>query len=391
MAHSSLATVSVPADPSNYTYGRPSRIRCVTIHHMAGINSAEGCGRIFQNPGRNGSSHYGIGVNGEIGVYVEEENVAWTNSNWASNCESVTIENSNSSVGGEWAVSDATLNSCIRLVADIAKRNGLGTLVPGNNLTWHSMFAATTCPGDYLRARMQYIADEANKINGGGPAPTPTPTPTPTGDFKVGDKVTPKEYVDYYGTRLLKTRDFYFISSIAGDRAVLSADSVTGPIYAAMNTNNLNKVGDGPAPTPTPTPSGSIGVGDKVTLKDYVDYYGTRLVKTRDYYFVWQLSGDRAVLTADYVGGTVYAAVNVNNLNKVGGDAPAPAPAPSSSINVGDRVTLTNWVDWNGTRLLQTRDFYFVSELNGKRAVLRADSMSGAVYAAVSTDNLRKV
>ena len=28
------------------------------------------------------------------------------------------------------------------------------------------MFTNTTCPGDYLRSKMQYIADEANKING---------------------------------------------------------------------------------------------------------------------------------------------------------------------------------------------------------------------------------
>lgn len=27
------------------------------------------------------------------------------------------------------------------------------------------MFTNTTCPGDYLRSKMQYIADEANKIN----------------------------------------------------------------------------------------------------------------------------------------------------------------------------------------------------------------------------------
>ena len=51
------------------------------------------------------------------------------------------------------------------MVADIAKRRGLGTLVPGKNLTWHSMFTSTDCPGDYLRSKMQYIADEANKIN----------------------------------------------------------------------------------------------------------------------------------------------------------------------------------------------------------------------------------
>lgn len=317
MAHSSLATINMPADGSNYTKGRSAKIRCVTVHHMAGVNSAEGCGRIFQAAGRNGSTHYGIGVNGEIGVYVEEENTAWGNSNWPSNCESVSIEFSNSSTGGDWPVSDATIASGIKLVADIAKRNGLGTLVPGQNLTWHSMFTATTCPGDYLRARIQYIADEANKINNGGdkPAPAPTPAPAPAeGGFKVGDKVTPKEYVDYNGTRLLKTRDYYYINSISGNRAVLSADSANGVIYAAMNTNNLNKVG-GSTPTPAPADTG-IKAGDKVTLTNYVDYNGTPLMKTRDFYYVSELNGDRAVLRADSINGAVYAAVNKANLRK---------------------------------------------------------------------------
>lgn len=315
MAHSSLATVSVPAYEGNYTKGRQAKIRCVTVHHMAGVNTAEGCGRIFQAVGRNGSSHYGIGNDGKIGVYVEEENTAWTNSNWSSNCESVTIETSNSSLGGDYPVSDAALNSLIKLVADIAKRNGLGTLVPGNNLTWHSMFTATTCPGNYLRSKMQYIADEANKINNPAPAPAPAPA---EGGFAKGDKVTPKQYVDYNGTRLLKTRDYYFISSINGNRAVLNADSVNGVIYAAMNTNNLTKVGGStPAPAPAPAPSTGIEVGNRVTLTKYVDYNGTSLIKTRDYYYVSELKGDRAVLRADSMNGTVYAAVNKNNLKKV--------------------------------------------------------------------------
>lgn len=316
MAVSPLAKENYPAYPGNYS--GPSyraKISEITIHHMAGVLSAAQCGAIFQRPGRNGSSHYGIGVNGEIAWYVDESCVAWTNSNWGSNCRAVTIENSNSSMGGDWPVSDATYQSLIKLVADIAKRNNLGTLVPGQNLTWHSMYAATTCPGDYLRARMQNIADEANKINGDQPGPAPTPTPTPSG-FAVGDKVVPKSYVDYYGTPLRKTRDYYFISSISGNRAVLSADSVNGVIYAAMNTNNLTKV-DGPTPAPTPAPSGDIKVGDKVTLKKWVDYNGTPLYKTRDYYFVMQLNGDRAVLTADSMSGPVYAAVNKNNLIRV--------------------------------------------------------------------------
>lgn len=317
MAVSPLATESYPAYAGNYS-GPEARtnITDITIHHMGGVLSAASCGAIFQRPGRNGSSHYGIGVNGEIAWYVDENCVAWTNSNWPSNQRSVTIENSNSSTGGDWPVSDATLNSCIKLVADIAKRNGLGKLVPGENLTWHSMFANTDCPGPYLKSKIQYIADEANKINGQGPAPAPTPTPTPSTGFKVGDKVTLKSWVDYNGTPLRKTRDYYFISQINGDRAVLTADSIDGVVYCAANTNNLTKVG-GSTPAPAPAPSTGIKVGDKVTLTNWVDYNGTPLMKTRDYYYVMQLNGDRAVLTADSINGTVYAAVNVKNLKKV--------------------------------------------------------------------------
>lgn len=164
MSKSSLTQKVVPADEGNYTKGRSGRnIEAITIHHMAGRLTAEQCGRIFQKKGRYGSSHYGIGYDGSIANYVDEEDTAWTNSNWDSNCKSITIEISDND--NSWYVNDITLNAVIKLVADIAKRRGLGTLVPGKNLTWHSMFTSTDCPGDYLRSKMQYIADEANKIN----------------------------------------------------------------------------------------------------------------------------------------------------------------------------------------------------------------------------------
>lgn len=168
MSKSSLVQVVVPADEGNYTKGRSGRtIEAITIHHMAGRLTAAQCGRIFQAVGRYGSSHYGVGYDGSIANYVDEENTAWTNSNWDSNCKSITIEISDND--NSWYVNDITLNAVIKLVADIAKRRGLGTLVPGKNLTWHSMFTNTTCPGDYLRSKMQYIADEANKINNSEP------------------------------------------------------------------------------------------------------------------------------------------------------------------------------------------------------------------------------
>lgn len=169
MGYSNLACRFYPANENNFTYGRSGyTLRKITIHHMAGIMSAESCGNLWQNPSRGTSSNYGIGVDGEIMCYVDEDNTSWCDSNWESNCTSVTIENSNDSTGGEWHVGDATLNSLIKLCADISIRNNLGLLVVGDNLTWHSMYAATTCPGDYLRSRMQYIADEANKIISGG-------------------------------------------------------------------------------------------------------------------------------------------------------------------------------------------------------------------------------
>lgn len=167
MSKSSLVQANVPAYEGNYTVGRSGRrIEAITIHHMAGVLTAEQCGEIFQAVGRNGSSHYGIGNDGKIAQYVDEANTAWTNSNWDSNCKSVTIETSNCEFGGDWRVSDAALNSLIKLVADIAKRNNLGTLVKGKNVTWHSMFTSTTCPGNYLLSKMDYIINEANKING---------------------------------------------------------------------------------------------------------------------------------------------------------------------------------------------------------------------------------
>ena len=79
--------------------------------------------------------------------------------------DGVTVEVSNSKTGEPWAVSDNALNSLILLCADIAKRNLLGKLVKRQSLCWHSMYAATACPGRFLLSKMDYIADESNKIN----------------------------------------------------------------------------------------------------------------------------------------------------------------------------------------------------------------------------------
>ena len=179
MSNSSLSSGWVRANSTNYTRGRSAVISRITYHHMAGRLTAKQCGDIFARAGRGGSAHYGIGYNGEIMQYVDEGDTAWSDGNWSSNQRTVSIETSNSALGGEWPVSDASLKSLIKLIADIAKRNNLGKLTLGKNLFYHSMLSATQCPGNYLRGKAQYIIDEANKIISASPAPKPAPKPAP--------------------------------------------------------------------------------------------------------------------------------------------------------------------------------------------------------------------
>lgn len=251
MEYSKLTNVIVPASPKNYTKGRSKTISEICIHHMAGVMTAEQCGKLWQNPKRHGSSNYGIGKDGRIGGYVPESSTAWCNSNWASNCRSISIETSNDRTGGEWHVSDASLNSLIKLVADIAKRYNLGTLVRGKNLTWHSMYASTACPGPYLKSKINYIIDEANKINsGGGSTPTPSSFLPARGYFKKGDR---GENISKIATFMRKTFPSYTSTKALGP---LFGDNLLAAIKEFQRRTGL-------------TPDGYIG---PLTLAKLVQY-----------------------------------------------------------------------------------------------------------------------
>lgn len=190
MGYSNLASKFIKAHENNYTKNRKAwgsdKISEICIHYMAGNCSIETLGNIWQNPLRKGSSNYGIGSDGRIGCYVDENDIAWCNSNWASNCRSASIEVANLSPSDS-TVTDYALNSLIKLVADIAKRNNIGKLVKGKNVTWHSMYVSTSCPGSYLLNKMDYIVNEANKIITGEKANLPISEPDQV--LQVGSKV----------------------------------------------------------------------------------------------------------------------------------------------------------------------------------------------------------
>lgn len=298
MTVSKLATQTVPADPSNYTKGRDGKkVKKITIHHMGGVLTAEQCGRIFQPASRNGSSHYGIGYNGDIANYVDEDNTAWTDSNWESNTTSVTIENSNSAAGGMWPVSEATINSLVELCADIALRYNLGELILGKTLTWHNMYAATDCPGPTLKGRLGEVASRANEIIRAGALPTPVPEPTP--------EPTPSRYTNEQIANMI-----VYGPNIWGNnperKQKLEAE---GYDYNAIQSlvNFLCGVGANPKPT-------ELKVGDKVDFVKPVSYDGVTLAKLHPYYTISQIVGNRVVINW---GNTVYAAVHKDNLYKV--------------------------------------------------------------------------
>ena len=165
MAFSPLACKFIPAYEGNYTknrkaYGCEKPIE-ICIHYMAGNASIEQCGGYWQTPGRCGSSTYGIGSDGRIACYVDEDDIAWCNSNWDSNIRSVSIETAN--LYPDSKVSDEALRSLINLIADVAIRNNI-KLEKGRNLTWHRLYTDTSCPGEYLLSKMDYILEEVNKI-----------------------------------------------------------------------------------------------------------------------------------------------------------------------------------------------------------------------------------
>ena len=166
----------------NHSGRRVKPIRKITIHHVAGVASVETLGAIFAPVERQASSTYGIGYDGRIGQYVDEANRPWTSGSWDNDQEAITIEVSNSAIGGQWPVSDHVLARTIELCIDICKRNGIKQLVytgdSRGNMTLHKMFQNTSCPGPYLSSKIPYIVAEVNKQL------TP-PKPTPKEDDMI--------------------------------------------------------------------------------------------------------------------------------------------------------------------------------------------------------------
>ena len=127
MSESPLVTKKVWANANNYEVGRSGyKIKGIVVHHAA-TTSISAVDATFQNPDRRASAHYTVGGK-EIHQHVSEANTAWHCGNWYGNHATVGIETVNSTLAPDWKVSDESLETLIKLVADVAKRNSLGKL-----------------------------------------------------------------------------------------------------------------------------------------------------------------------------------------------------------------------------------------------------------------------
>lgn len=163
MSFSSLVDKYIPV--GKYGSREGQKICKITIHHMAGNLSIESCANVFKAPGRSASSNYGIGSDGRIACYVDEQFRSWcSNSKW-NDARAITIEVANNNTK-TWSISDKAMESLIKLCADICTRYNFELVYTGDkngSLTRHCFYAATACPGSYIKDKTKYIVEEVNK------------------------------------------------------------------------------------------------------------------------------------------------------------------------------------------------------------------------------------
>ena len=261
MAYTNSSLVSYTKLSPNHSGQRTHSIDRITPHCVVGQCSVETLGNIFLPTSRQASSNYGIGVDGRVGMYVEEKNRSWCSSSNANDQRAVTIECA-SDTTEPYAFKDVVYNRLVELCTDICKRNGKTKLLwlgdkdktlnytPASDemvLTVHRWFANKSCPGNWMYARM---GDLASKVTAalGGSAETVTPTEQEesTATIKVGNLVTITGSTYYNGKTIpgwVKKLRWYVVE-VSGDRAVINKDeSGKYAIMSAVKTSSLAVVG----------------------------------------------------------------------------------------------------------------------------------------------------
>lgn len=196
MSNSSL--VSHTHISPNQSGQRTKAIDIITPHCVVGQVSVTALGNRFAKTSTGASSNYGIGYDGSVGMYVEENCRSWCSSSPENDQRAVTIECA-SDAYAPYAFNNDVYNKLIELCVDICKRNGKNKLIwfgdenktmsykPQSNemlLTVHRWFANKSCPGDWMYARMGNLATEVTNRLSGGTTVSPTPSQPSSGSLE---------------------------------------------------------------------------------------------------------------------------------------------------------------------------------------------------------------
>lgn len=239
MAYTNSSMVSYTKLSPNHSGQRTHSIDRITPHCVVGQCSVETLGNIFLPTSRQASSNYGIGVDGRVGMYVEEKNRSWCSSSSANDQRAVTIECA-SDTSEPYAFNDVVYQTLVKLCIDICQRNGKKKLLwlgdkaktlnysPKSDemvLTVHRWFANKSCPGNWMYARMGDLASKVTAALGSDETPAEPVKPT-TGTIKAGDLVTITGSTYYSGKAIpawvKKLR--WYVHEVSGDRAVINKD-----------------------------------------------------------------------------------------------------------------------------------------------------------------------
>ena len=163
----------------------------ITIHHMAGNLTLEALGYVFES--RKSSANYGIDSDGNIGLYVDECDRAWTSASYDNDSQVVTIEVANDKLDPVWTISDKAMKALIKLCVDICRRNNIKELVftgdKNGTLTYHYMFANTACPGPYIKSKTTYICECVNALLKGQDVQVKTPSKSTKSNEEIAVEV----------------------------------------------------------------------------------------------------------------------------------------------------------------------------------------------------------
>ena len=261
MGYTNSSMVSYTKLSPNHSGQRTHSIDRITPHCVVGQCSVETLGNIFLPASRQASSNYGIGVDGRVGMYVEEKNRSWCSSSNANDQRAVTIECA-SDTKSPYAFKDAVYQTLIKLCVDICKRNGkkkllwLGDKTKTLNyspkademvLTVHRWFANKSCPGDWLYARLGDLASKVTASLADSSKPAAS-----TGKVKAGNLVTITGGT-YYGGKAIPAwvkKLKWYVLEVSGDRAVINKDeSGKYAIMSPVKVSDLAVAGENPAST----------------------------------------------------------------------------------------------------------------------------------------------